>query len=103
MTSGEVIIGNNDCGFTPEAVQFSCSVKYTGNAHPALEWIRVGQTVPLAEGVTWNRTSDTVTAALTLEGVSSANGQSFTCRAAKTSSEFFSCSSGVVSVWRKCK
>ena len=72
-------LGENDCGWEPDNLMFSCSVQYYGNHAPVLVWTMNNDRFRILEGSLEISHSNEVTSTVVLKSSSQLNGSFLEC------------------------
>ena len=97
----EGLVGPNSCGLPIEELHLSCSVLYSGNIPPILQWKMEGEDTPISEGVVTDNAGKSVTTNLTMSSKVEVDGVLFTCGTARSHHKQHNCATGPVKI--NCK
>src|SRR6218665_4091862 len=93
------LIGPNSCGIEPEELHLSCSIAYTGNISPRLEWKAARWNGPVKGNSTEETTNGIYRYNVTMKSDLDMDGSSYVCQTTRAmGTKYKVCTSDVVKI-----
>ena len=97
----EGLVGPNSCGLPIEELHLACSVSYTGNIPPILQWKMDNDDTPISTGISGDYQGKSVRLNLTMNSKVEMDGVLFNCGTTRSQHKQHSCTTAPVAI--NCK